>query len=95
MGIVQGSEAQAKPIVVGKNIVYVHNNIVQVEKKDEENEDKFSTLFQYEEIQYGKDEYIQMMAQKNTELQEQLVNTQLALCEVYELVAQGGEDDNG
>ena len=36
--------------------------------------------------QYEKDEYILMMSEKNSELENQLTDTQLALCDVYELI---------
>lgn len=57
MGIVQGSAAMAKPLIIGKDTVYVHTNIKPVE--DEEG------LFEYHEIQYEKDEYIKLMAEQN------------------------------
>ena len=57
MGIVQGSAAMAKPLIIGKDTVYVHANIKPVE--DEEG------LFEYHEIQYEKDEYIKLMAEQS------------------------------
>ena len=57
MGIVQGSAAMAKPLIIGKDTVYVHSNIKPVE--DEEG------LFEYYEIQYDKDEYIKLMAEQS------------------------------
>jgi len=57
MGIIQGSAAQAVPLIIGKDTVYVHNNIKPVE--DEEG------LFEYHEIQYDKDEYIKLMAEQS------------------------------
>lgn len=57
MGIVRGSAAQAEPLIIGKDTVYVHSNIKPVE--DEEG------LFEYHEIQYEKDEYIKLMAEQS------------------------------
>ena len=37
-------------------------------------------------VQYSKDEYIKMMDEKNTNIEEQLTDTQLALCDVYEMI---------
>ena len=37
-------------------------------------------------VQYTKDEYIKLMDEKNTELESQLTDTQLALCDVYEMI---------
>ena len=76
MGIVTGSSAQAQELVVGKDTVYVHTDIVELE----------DGLYQYHEIQYDKDEYIKLMSEKNKTLENQLTDTQLALCEIYELM---------
>lgn len=36
--------------------------------------------------QYTKDEYIKLIDEKNVTLEEQLTDTQLALCDVYEMI---------
>ena len=83
IGTVQGNSEQAKALVIGKDTVYVHTDIVPVEKDGKIVED----LFSYTEVQYGKDEYIELMAKQNEQLGNDLTDTQLALCEVYELMA--------
>jgi hypothetical protein len=82
VGIVQGSAAQAVPLVVGVDTVYVHTDIMAIPVSD--------GLFSYHEVQYGKDEYIQLMAEKNIQLERTLTDTQLALCEIYEGVSSNG-----
>lgn len=64
MGIVQGSATQAKPLVIGKDTVYVHTNIVKLEVDPEGN--PTDNLYQYHEVQYGKDEYINTQIEKNS-----------------------------
>lgn len=64
MGIVRGSAAQAEPLIIGKDTVYVHSNIKPVEDEEE--------LFEYHEIQYEKDEYIKLMAEQNETLMKTL-----------------------
>lgn len=81
VGIVQGSEAQAKDIIISADTVYVHSDIKKVQKKDEKDPD----VWEYHEIQYGKDEYIEIIAEKNKELEKQVTDTQLALTELYEM----------
>lgn len=76
MGIVMGSSEQAQKLIIGKDTVYVHDNIVEIEKG----------LYQYHEVQYDKDEFIKLMSEKNETLENQLTDTQLALCEIYELL---------
>ena len=80
---VQGSLQQAQPLIVNKDTVYVHTNIVQSKDKDGNVVDN---LYVYDEVQYTKDEYIQIMAEKNSQLEKELTDTQLALCELYESV---------
>lgn len=74
LGIVYGSEEQSKPLIIGVDTVYVHTNINNINEN----------LFSYYEVQYTKDEYIKLMSEKNSELENQLTNVQLALCEIYE-----------
>lgn len=42
--------------------------------------------FEYNMVQYDKNEYILKQAQTNAELSDQLTETQLALCDVYEMI---------
>ena len=57
MGIVQGSAAQAVPLIIGKDTVYVHTDITPVEGEE--------GLFQYHEVQYDKDEYISKLTNED------------------------------
>ena len=70
-----------KNIEILKNKVFVSSNITEVEKNFD---DETHTEYEYELIEYSKDEYIQLMAQKNMELENNVTETQLALCEIYE-----------
>lgn len=79
-GLILGSAEQAKELIVGTDTVYVHSDIEEITGENGE------ILFRYYEIQYGKDEYIKLISERNIALQKQITDTQLALCEVYELV---------
>lgn len=59
MGIVQGSAAMAKPLIIGKDTVYVHTDIQEITDNDGH------VLYQYREKQYDKDEFIQLLAEYN------------------------------
>ena len=78
---VQGSTEQAQPLIVNKDTVYVHTNIVQATDEDGNVVDG---LYVYDEVQYTKDEYIQIIAEKNETLERDLTDTQLAIAEIYE-----------
>lgn len=81
---VQGSSQQAQPLIVNKDTVYVHTNIVQATDEDGNIVDG---LYVYDEVQYTKDEYIQIIAEKNETLERDLTDTQLAIAEIYESLA--------
>jgi len=60
---VQGSETQAQPLVIGKDTVYVHTNIEQVETEH-------GLIWEYDEEQYTIPEYLVM---ENEKLRQELV----------------------
>ena len=78
------STIKPEPIVIDEFSVWQHTNIQPVsENVGEENE---FVGFEYEMIQYGKDEFILNQAAEKEVLQQQVTDTQLALCEVYEMI---------
>lgn len=56
VGRVQGSKEMAKPLIVGKTTVYVHTDIVKIDTDNEGN--PTDNLYEYNEIQYDKLEYL-------------------------------------
>ena len=79
MGIINCSTAQAIPLIVGKDTVYVHTDIEQV-KTDSQGQGKpTENLWKCHEVQYEKDEYIKKMSEANIQLQAQVESTQEAL----------------
>lgn len=90
-GIVRGSESQAKPLIVGVDTVYVHTNIEQVATDDN------SEVYQYNEIQYDKDEYTQIMSENITSLFDYSTELLYKVCllelGIDESDVQGGEEN--
>lgn len=82
---VQGSTAQAQPVIYGKDTVYVHTNIVQLEVDNEGN--PIDNLWQYDETQYTYAEYTPMLAkmlETTTETNEMLEDCIIELAtEIY------------
>jgi hypothetical protein len=72
----QRSTVKPEPRVLDENSVWVHTNIQAVEEAV--GEEVFSG-YEFNMVQYTKDEYI-------SKLDNQLTDTQLALVEVYELI---------
>lgn len=76
IGIVHGSKEQAQPIIIGKNKIYVHENITLI--------DAAAGIYSYEETQYTKDEYIQLLVVELNTTREQITDLQLAMVDLYE-----------
>lgn len=72
--------------VIDEYSVWVNTDVEVVAVSDEEDE---RVEYEYTQTRYTKDEYIKLMDDKNTQLEEQLTDTQIALCDVYEMI--GGE----
>lgn len=68
--------------IVGVDTVYVHTDIQKVET--DHNGKAVEDLFSYHEVQYSKDEYLDLMMKENAALKESITDTQIALCEIYE-----------
>lgn len=79
-GIVK-STVKPEHIKIDEYSVWVHTDIQPIE---EEIEGETFTGFSYHMVQYDKDKYLKMQIAENAELAEQMINTQLALCELYE-----------
>lgn len=79
------STVKPEPIVIDDFSVWQHTDIQKIsENIGEENE---FVGYEYEMIQYTKDEFILNQAAENEALQQQITDTQIALCEVYEMMA--------
>lgn len=74
--------------VVDDYSVWVNSDIEKIEVttsvSDEENETH--TEYEFNQVQYSKDEYIKLIDAKNAKLESTITDTQMALCEVYELM---------
>ena len=79
------STVKPDEIVIDEFSVWQHTNIQEVsENVGEENE---FVGYEFSMIQFTKDEFILQQATDNAALQQQITDTQLALCEVYEMMA--------
>lgn len=77
---------KVKPLEIDDYHVYVNTGIKEIHEEVKEGD--LSSGFDGFEIEtqeiYEKDEYIQLMAEKNSSLEEQATDLQLALADVYE-----------
>lgn len=78
------STIKPESVVIDDYSVWENTNIEAV-SKNVGTETEFNG-FEYNMVQYDKNEYILKQAQANAELSDQLTETQLALCDVYEMI---------
>lgn len=65
--------------------VWVAENITPVQISGTNEQPGFEG-YEYDLTQYDKDEYIDIIDEKNASLEAEVTSTQIALCEVYELL---------
>ena len=78
------STVKPAPMVVDDYSVWLHSNIEAV--SENVGEDNEFIGFEFDMIQYDKNEFIKKQAEDNFELSSKLVDTELALCEIYEML---------
>ena len=74
-------------IDVRETKVFVAKNIEEHQVRNEDTSDgnpELITEYSFGYYEYTKDEFIQMLSEKNKTLEEELTSAQMALCELYE-----------
>lgn len=79
------STKQPEPKVIDDHSVWIATNITPVSEAGTDEEPGFIG-YEYDLTQYTKDEYIQLIDEKNASLEAEITSTQLALCDVYEML---------
>lgn len=79
------STKQPEQKVIDDYSVWVAANITPVTEAGTDEQPGF-TGYEYDLTQYTKDEYIQLIDEKNASLEAEITSTQLALCDVYEML---------
>lgn len=82
----QRSTIKPEEMTIDDYSVWVASDITQVSELPILEQESGFEGYEYSLKQYSKDEYIQMLSDKNAALEEQVTDTQVALCEVYELL---------
>ena len=65
--------------------VFVSSNIIPVNEPGTEEQPGF-VGWEFDLIEYTKDEYIKIQAEKNADLENEITQAQLAMCEIYEMM---------
>lgn len=80
------STVKPAEIVIDEFSVWENSNIKAVsENVGSENE---FVGYEFNMVQYDKNEFILKQAKENSELSEQITQTQVALCDVFEMIQQ-------
>lgn len=64
--------------------VYLNTNIAEITV---ESDGEAHLEYEFDQLRYSKDEYIKIISEKNADLEQQLTDTQIALCDVYEMLS--------
>ena len=82
----QRSTVEPLELELTETKVFVSSNITEVNEDETDGQPGF-TGYEFDLIEYDKDEYIKIQAEKNAALEQQVTDTQIALCDVYEMLA--------
>lgn len=75
------STVKPDAVEIDEYSVWVNTNITEIVVQLE---NETHTEYEFNQVRYTKDEYIKMIDERNSTLESQLTDTQLALCEIYE-----------
>ena len=82
----QRSSVKPEDVEITESKVFSYEDITEIKVKNPESDDEV-TMYEFTLTEYDKDEYIRIQAEKNASLEEQMTQTQVALCDVYEMLA--------
>lgn len=82
----QRSTMKPEDVEITESKVFSYENITEIKVKNPESDDEVK-MYEFTLTEYDKDEYIRIQAEKNASLEEQMTQTQVALCDVYEMLA--------
>lgn len=75
------STVKPDEVEIDEYSVWINTNITEIQVQSENGS---YTEYEFNQVRYTKDEYIKLIDERNTTLESQLTDTQLALCEIYE-----------
>lgn len=82
----QRSTVKPEDVEITESKVFSYEDIIEIKVKNPESDGEV-TMYEFTLTEYDKDEYIRIQAEKNASLEEQMTQTQVALCDVYEMLA--------
>ena len=82
------STERPDPVEIRDTIVFVASNIEETIVPTEEGD---ITQYEFDLVGYDKNEYLKMMIDLEADMNAQLLDAQLALCELYEMMTEGDD----
>lgn len=79
------STLKPEELEITESLVFIASNIQTIKEDGTDGNPGFEG-YEYDLKSYDKDEYIKIQAETNASLTEQMIQTQLALCDVYEMM---------
>lgn len=83
---IQRSTVKPEDVEITESKVFSYEDITEIKVKNPESDDEV-TMYEFTLTEYDKNEYIRIQAEKSASLEEQMTQTQVALCDVYEMLA--------
>lgn len=83
----QKSTVRPDEMVIDDFSVWIHSDIQEFsETGTDEGDPENITYYEFNMVQYDKNEFIMQQAETNKNLQDEVTNAQIALCELYEVM---------
>ena len=81
----QRSTVKPEKLELTETKVFVSSNIKEVNEPGADEQPGF-TGYEFDLLEYDKDEYIKLQAEKNADLENEITQAQVAMCEIYEMM---------
>ena len=81
----QRSTVKPEKLELTETKVFISSSIKEVNEPETDEQPVF-TGYEFDLIEYDKDEYIKLQAEKNADLENEITQAQVAMCEIYEML---------
>lgn len=81
----QRSTVKPEKLELTETKVFISSSIKEVNEPETDEQPGF-TGYEFDLIEYDKDEYIKLQAEKNADLENEITQAQVAMCEIYEML---------
>lgn len=83
---IQRSTVKPEELEFAETRVFISSGIKEVAEEGTGEEPGFEG-YEFSLIEYDKDEYVKLQAERNLELESELTQAQVAMCEIYEMMS--------